>query len=255
MSRKHQNKHDRRSKSVIEIADKAAREQGPDKKTWSLHDLRRVFPITESQKELYTSYINGYNVCAAGSAGTGKSYLALYLAFDDILNADTQCDHVIIVRSAVPTRNIGFKPGTTEEKLAEYETPYIDICTDLFRRKSTYGDMKKANLLTFVDTSCIRGQTWNDAVVIIEEVENMNFHEINSVMTRIGKNSKVIITGDIKQTDLLSSNKDTSGMVEALRVLERIPSFKTVQFTRNDIVRSGFVRDWIIAVEDNDGRQ
>lgn len=218
-----------------------------DKKTWSIHDLKPVHPITSTQRVLFDAFFEGKNIIASGTAGTGKTYLAFYLAFTELFES-SDINSIIIIRSAVQTRNLGFTPGTLEEKMSVYESPYRDICSDLFKgRYSTYDNMKKEGIVKFMSTSYIRGATWPSTIVIVEEVENMNDHEINSVITRLGKNSKIIITGDYAQTDLRGSDK--TGINNLIRIANSMPSFKVVNFTRNDIVRSALVKEWIIAKE------
>lgn len=224
--------------------------EGPIKKRWTTHDIKSVKALTNNQQLMFDEWRKDHNICAGGSAGTGKTFLALYLAFQEVLSKETPLDKVIIVRSNVSTRDMGFLPGTTEEKMMAYEVPYHDICEELFGRTSTYNNMKDAKLIQFIPTSFIRGRTWNDAVIIVEEISNMNFHEIDSVMTRVGQNSRVICTGDIPQADLPHVGKDKSGMEKMLQVIKDMEDFKTIKFTHDDIVRGPFVKQWIIASED-----
>lgn len=225
-----------------------AQEEGHKRKHWSMHDLKTIKPLTVAQEDLFHAWFNDKHICAYGSAGTGKTFLALYLALSEVLNR--QQSHIIIVRSAVPTRDVGFLPGTLEEKTALYELPYHDILADLVGRNSTYADMKEAGLIEFVSTSFIRGLTWDNAVVIIDEGENMTFHEIDSIMTRVGENTRIIFTGDLKQTDLDGKKGNVSGMADAIQVFNKMDKFECVNFTKHDIVRSAFVKSWIIASEE-----
>jgi len=221
---------------------------GPKKKSWSIHDISSIRPLTEKQEDMFQSWFQGDNVCAHGSAGTGKTFLAFYLALSEILERGV-CKKVIVVRSAVATREVGFLKGTLEEKTLQYETPYHSICQELFGRKTTYQDMKDNNLIEFVTTSFIRGTTWDNAIVIIDEFQNMTFEEIDSVMTRIGKNTRVILCGDDKkQCDL--KHHEVPCAQRLVASVDRMRSFSTVNFTRTDIVRSEFVKDWLIASED-----
>lgn len=233
----------------ININNTRAMEDGPIKKKWTLHDLGMVKPLTPTQEDMFHMWFNNKHICAYGTAGTGKSFVALYLAFRDVLDQRFESDHIIIVRSNVSTREVGHLPGTLEEKMIEYERPYHDICSELFGRVSTYEDMKRSGLITFMPTSFIRGLTWNNAIVIVEEGQNLNFHEINSIMTRIGINTRVIFTGDKPQSDLPFTGKDKSGIGQFIDVINKMPQFEIVQFTKHDIVRSEFVRNWIEAVE------
>jgi len=227
-----------------------AMQEGPKRKTWSRHDLKFVKPLTPAQEEMFRDFIEGNNVFAHGSAGTGKSFVALFLAMQEMLRVESQIDRVIIVRSAVPARDVGFLPGTLEEKNAVYEQPYRDIFADLFGKKSTYDDMKDAGYIEFVTTSFIRGMTWDNAIVVFDEVQNANWEEANTVMTRIGDSSRIIICGDVKQNDLLYKKMDKTGISTLLEVTKRMPDFTNVTFTRHDIVRSDFVKQFIIACED-----
>lgn len=224
-------------------------EEGPRKKQWSRHDLRHIHPLNPTQEEMFVDFMNGNHICAVGSAGTGKSFCALYLAFNQILAKDTPQDKIIIVRSAVPTRDVGFMPGTLEEKVSLYEQPYKDMCIELFGREKTYDDMKNAGVIRFVTTSFIRGLSWNNAVIIADEIQSMNFHEINTVITRCGHETKLILCGDHKQNDLLHKKTDQSGIGQLLRVLPHVADFSIVNFTKYDIVRGDFVKQWIIACE------
>ncbi len=222
--------------------------EGPNKKSWSIHDLKSVKPLTKTQEDMFHGWFNDSHIIASGSAGTGKTFLACFLALNDILN--NRQNKLIIVRSIVPTRDIGFLPGTIEEKISVYEQPYINIFWELIGRSSTYEDMKKQKLIEFMPTSFIRGLTWDNAIVIIDECENLTFHEINSIMTRLGNNTRIIVCGDILQTDLDNSrNKGSQGMGDLLNVSEFMNEFEAVHFTTHDIVRSGFVKSWITAVE------
>jgi phosphate starvation-inducible protein PhoH len=225
-----------------------AMEEGRKIKTWSIHDIKSIKPLTPTQEDVFHAWYNNEHICLHGSAGTGKTFLALYLALEEVLQRNQQ--KIIIVRSAVSTREIGHLPGTLEEKIAEYEHPYQDILHELIGRASTYSDMKDAGIIEFMVTSFVRGLTWDNAIVVVDEGENMTFHEIDSIMTRLGKNSRIIFTGDIIQTDLDGKKHGVSGMADALRVFQEIDDFECVKFNKHDIVRSDFVKSWIIASEE-----
>jgi phosphate starvation-inducible protein PhoH len=245
----------KRNKRVDETFVKAVQfnkqvmQEGPTKKKWTPHDLKTIQPITDAQSQMFEQYLQGDNVVAYGCPGTGKTLLALYLAMCDILDQRTPYQRLIIVRSAVASRDQGYLKGTLEEKESVFETPYKDIFAFLFGRASTYEDMKKAGLIEFMSTSYVRGLTWDNCIVVVDEIQNCNWHEINSVVTRVGDDSKMVLAGDIKQTDLLKSNKDVCGMGHLLEVVERMDEMSSVQFTSDDIVRSAFVKAWIIATE------
>ena len=225
-----------------------AMEEGTKRKTWTKHDIKHIQPLTPTQEDMFHAWYNDKHICAHGSAGTGKTFLALYLAINEIIQK--RQSKIIIIRSAVPTRDVGYLPGTLEEKTALYELPYHDIMWELVGRASTYQDMKDAGVIEFMTTSFIRGLTWDNAVIVVEEGENMTFHEIDSIMTRIGENSRVIFTGDMKQTDLDGKKNGISGMNDALKVFANIEEFELVKFNKYDIVRSDFVKSWIIASEE-----
>jgi len=218
------------------------------RKTWSKHDIKLVKPLTPTQEDMFHAWYNEKNICATGSAGTGKTFLALYLAITEIIQKHQ--NRIIIVRSAVPTRDVGFLPGDLDEKTALYELPYQDIMWELVGRASTYHDMKDAGIIEFMTTSFIRGLTWDNAIIVIDEAENMTFHEIDSIMTRIGENTRVIIAGDVKQTDLDGRKNGTCGLADAIKVMKTMEEIDIVQFNKYDIVRSEFVKSWIIATEE-----
>lgn len=257
MTRKRALKAHARNNNVFQleralVSNGRAWETGPTKrKSWSKHDLKVLKPITPPLREMYEAFFNGQSICAHGTAGTGKTMAAIWLGMNEILNQESEVEKLILVRSAVPGREQGFLPGTEEEKMAAYEKPYGPIFAELFGRTSTYADMKEAGLVEFESTSFARGQTWDNAIVVIDEGQNMNFEEINTIMTRLGKNSRMIFAGDLPQKDLRKRG-DESGFPKALRVMERTGNFTAVKFTRYDILRSGFVKAWITAVEDDD---
>lgn len=224
--------------------------EGPKIRNFTLHDLRTTRPLTYGQQQMFESYFSGNNIVANGSAGTGKSYSAIYLALTDILREDTPQNEIVIVRSAVASREIGHLPGEISDKLAPYEEPYRDIFASLLRKNDAYDTMKELGRLRFMATSFVRGLTWDNAVVVIDEAQSMTFHEISSVITRLGDNSKLILCGDIAQNDLIMKKNDQSGYIRALKALGKMNGVDIVTFTREDIVRSTFVRDWICAVED-----
>lgn len=221
--------------------------EGPSKKSWSLKDLKLVTPKTRGQEEVFREWHEGQHICMHGTAGTGKTYIGLYMALEAVLRQNQ--NRIIIVRSSAQTRQQGFLPGDKNEKMEVFEGPYQDICHDLIGKSSTYGDMIKARKIEFMSTSFIRGLTWDNAVVIVDESQNMTAHELNSVMTRVGENTRVIVCGDVVQSDLTGRQGDVSGMEHFLRVILEMRNFSQIQFTVNDVVRSGFVKSWIQALE------
>lgn len=208
-------------------------------------ELKHISPLTPNQQKTFSSYENGLNLMLHGFAGTGKSYISLYLALDEILNGSTLYDKVIIVRSVVPSRDVGFLPGSIKEKIKVYEEPYREICADLFGRGDAYEILKLRNAIEFTTTSFLRGVTFNNAIVIVDELQNMTFGELDTVMTRMGDQSKIIFCGDFRQTDLVRDS-EKSGLQHFINITKRMSRFDYIEFEKNDIVRSGLVKDYII---------
>lgn len=223
--------------------------EGPAKKRWTKHDLNHIQPLNHPQREMVEQFLNGQHICADGSAGTGKTFLSVYLALNELLNPSNDIEKIIIVRSAVASREIGHLPGTLEEKSMVYELPYTDMFSHFLGHANSYNDMKNANYVQFCTTSFIRGLTWDNAVVIVDEYQNMTLSEIDSIMTRMGNNSRILLCGDTKyQCDL--SRGEKTGCNALISMVEKMSGFSRISFTRNDIVRSSFCREWIIARED-----
>ena len=215
--------------------------------------LQPINPLTDAQAKMCNLYYNDDIDCLAalGSAGTGKSYVAMALALEDVIT-EKNFDRVIIIRSAVQTREMGHMPGDLTEKMSYYEGPYADIVSDLTGKKEAYKQLKERGKIEFMTSSFVRGLTFDNAVIIIDEAQSCNAHELKSIITRVGDNSKIIICGDTKQDDLAQSrNKmDKSGLNEVVSILNRVKSFGLVKFSTEDIVRSGFVREFLIAEEE-----
>jgi phosphate starvation-inducible PhoH-like protein/PhoH-like ATPase len=204
-----------------------------------------IQPITENQKLTFEQYYQDSNLLLHGVAGTGKTFISLYLALNEVI-INREKSNVIIVRSVVPTRDMGFLPGNEKEKTKVYEQPYQAICTELFGRSDSYEILKAKKTIKFISTSFIRGITLNNSIVIVDECQNMTFHELDSVITRIGENSKIVFCGDFKQTDLIKSD-DKNGVKTFMSLLDKLSSFRHVEFKEEDIVRSGLVKEYIIA--------
>lgn len=217
------------------------------KKSWSYHDLTHIKPLTATQETMFKEWYDYDHMCAYGTAGTGKTYISMYLALNEILRTDTPQDNIIIVRSVVPTREVGFLPGTADEKIAVYENPYRDICADLVGNPNTYDNMKEAGLVQFASTSFIRGLTWDNSIVIVDEIQNMSWSEIDSVITRVGENTRIILCGDDSYQNDLGHK---SGVANVIRAVNNMKVFSTVKFTTQDIVRSDFVKSWIMTREE-----
>ena len=180
-----------------------------------------------------------------GYAGTGKTFCALYLALNELLTGNSNYDKIILIRSVVPSRDMGFLPGSIKDKTKVYEEPYKEICDDLFGRGDGYDILKLKKLIEFTTTSFLRGMTFNNAIVIVDETNNMLMSELDTVMTRMGNNSRIIFCGDYRQTDL-NKPHEQEGITKFMRITKRIGSFKHIEFEKEDIVRSGVVRDYII---------
>ena len=213
--------------------------------------MRNISPMTTTQEDMFDSYNAGYNIAAIGTAGTGKTMCGLYLGLSDILNDDNY-DQVIIVRSAVQTREQGFMPGTQAQKEAVYSVPYADIVNNLFGRGDAWEILKQKHSVKFMTSSFVRGLTFDNSIIIVDECQSMTYHELDSIITRVGETSRIIFCGDTAQDDLAGSRNrnDTSGLGDFINVLKRMDhSFKVVQFGIQDIVRSGLVKEYIIAKE------
>jgi phosphate starvation-inducible protein PhoH len=213
--------------------------------------MKRIEPMTKNQRNLFQNYIDGQNILAIGSAGTGKTYISLYLALKDVMERN-EYKEVIIVRSSVQSREQGYMPGSDKQKMAHFESPYIDIVNDLFERGDGYDIMKQKGMIRFMSTSFIRGLTFDNAVIIVDECQNMRLDELRTIITRVGENSKILFCGDTKQDDLeCSKNRmDVSGLRKFKMVLDKMRSFSTIQFNVEDVVRSGLVKEFIIAEEE-----
>lgn len=208
-------------------------------------NLKRINPLTDNQRKAFKSWNGGSNLLLHGLAGTGKSYISLYLALREILENNSHYKSIVIVRSAVPTRDIGFLPGSVKDKTKVYEMPYQTICTDLFGRGDAYEILKTKRIIDFTTTSFIRGNTFYDTIVIVDEVNNMTFHELDSVITRLGDNCRMMMCGDYRQSDLNYNEKN--GLMSFINILDDMKGFSHVEFEIEDIVRSGLVKEYIIA--------
>ena len=214
--------------------------------------LTKIEPITDNQKVLFDAWDEGKNIFAYGAAGTGKTFAALYLALRDVLNQSTPYEKIFVVRSLVSTREIGFLPGDHEDKSFLYQIPYKHMVKYMFEMATDadfemlYANLKAQETIKFWSTSFIRGTTLDRAIVLIDESQNLNFHELDSIITRIGEDSKIIFCGDATQTDLQKTN-EKNGIHDFMKIIEQMPEdFKMIEFGINDIVRSGLVRAYLI---------
>jgi phosphate starvation-inducible protein PhoH len=208
-------------------------------------NLKRIEPLTDNQKLSFEAYNQNKNLMLHGIAGTGKSFISLYLALNQVLNDNSQYRKIVIVRSVVPTRDMGFLPGNNKEKAKVYEAPYYAICSELFGRSDAYEYLKNRNIIDFISTSFIRGITLNDSIVIVDEIANLTGHELDSVITRIGKNCKVVFCGDFRQSDF-TKDQEKNGLMDFMKIIKRMRSFEFVDFQKEDIVRSSMVKNYII---------
>ena len=214
--------------------------------------LLDIEPITENQKRLFDSYSDNKHIVAYGTAGTGKTFISLFNALSDVLDETTPYERIYLVRSLVSTREIGFLPGDHEDKADIYQIPYKNMVKYMFQMPSDadfemlYGNLKAQESIKFWSTSFIRGTTLDNAVIIVDEFQNLNFHELDSIITRVGENSRIIFCGDASQTDLVKTN-DRNGIHDFLNILRKMPSFDIIEFGIDDIVRSGLVKEYIIA--------
>lgn len=231
--------------TIEEVRDEYRRQKKIMKHNFHLSSVKA---LTENQNLAFHANGSGLNLLLFGVAGTGKTFLASYFALSDLLASLVK--KIIIIRSAVTTRDQGFLPGTLQEKMALYESPYRDLFSELCGgRRDVYDLLKKKDYLEFMSTSFIRGVTFDDAIIIVDEVQNCTDHEINSILTRVGNNTRVILCGDYRQDDLKMTGKKNqeSGMKTLIQVAQHMDSFSCIEFDVNDIVRSGFCKDYIIA--------
>ena len=215
------------------------------------NQLNQIKPVTDSQKLVFDTWKQGQNQFLFGCAGTGKTFVSLYLALSEVLRNETPYDKVIMVRSLIPTREIGFLPGDEEDKAALYQVPYQNMVKFMFKQANEqafsmlYDRLKKQGSFYFLSTSFLRGLTFDNSIIIVDECQNLNFHELDTIVTRVGQDSKIMFCGDFMQTDL-SKVSEKNGLHDFLRILEEMEEFNCVEFNIGDIVRSGFVRNYLI---------
>lgn len=221
------------------------------KKPINTQYLMDINPITKNQEKLFDSYAEGKNIVAYGSAGTGKTFCVLYNAIKDVLSEYTPYEKIYLFRSLVPTREIGFLPGSHEDKASLYQIPYKNMVKYMFRMPSDpdyemlYGNLKQQETISFWTTSFVRGTTLDNSIIIVDEFSNLNFHELDSVITRVGEDTKIMFCGDAAQSDLIKAN-ERNGIVDFMKILQKMPSFDMIEFTVDDICRSGLVKEYLV---------
>jgi predicted ribonuclease YlaK len=223
-------------------------QQRPHHLKLRIDDLKTFTPLTENQKIFFNSYKQGdYFIALHGVAGTGKTFCALYKAIEEVLDKSNPFNKIIVVRSAVQSREIGHLPGDVNEKMEIYQQPYRQICETLFNRKDDWDRLEEQGHIEFISTSFIRGMSFDDAIIIVDEMQNLTFEEIDTVMTRVGYRSKIIWCGDYRQTDLNKKKNDMSGILKFFDIAMHMRAFTRIEFTVEDIVRSSLVKDYIMA--------
>ena len=226
--------------------------QAKRKKPLSSEYLVDIDPLTDNQKKLFDSYAEQKHLVAYGCAGTGKTFCLLYNALKEVLDEKSLFEKVYIVRSLVPTREIGFLPGSHDDKADIYQIPYKNMVKYMFQMPSDadfemlYGNLKAQETIKFWSTSFLRGVTLDNCIVIVDEFANLNFHELDSIITRVGENCKIMFSGDATQSDLIKTS-EKNGIIDFMKVLRKMPSFDIIEFGVDDIVRSGLVKEYITA--------
>ena len=214
--------------------------------------MSEIKPLTDNQTMVFDAYKEGKNILLHGAAGTGKTFITLYLALKEVLDITTPYDKIVIVRSLVPTREIGFLPGDHDDKSYLYQIPYKHMVKYMFEMPSEadfnmlYGNLKAQDTIDFWSTSFIRGTTFDKTIVIVDEFQNLNYHELDSIMTRVGAQSKIMFCGDASQSDLIKTN-ERNGIVDFMQILRIMSSVDVIEFGVEDIVRSGLVKEYILA--------
>ena len=214
--------------------------------------LAEVTPLTPNQERIFKAWDEGKHMFIYGSAGTGKTFTALYNALKDTLKDDPTYDQIYLVRSLVATREIGFLPGDLEDKTSMWQIPYKNMVKYMFELGSDeefdvlYSALRTQETIKFWSTSFLRCTTLDDSVIIIDEMQNLNFHELDSIITRVGEGSRIIFCGDGKQSDLRRQD-EKGGIYDFMQILERMPDdFELIEMTTDDIVRSGLVRNYLV---------
>jgi len=222
------------------------------RKPLSSEYLIDIDPLTENQRKLFDSYAEGKHLVAYGCAGTGKTFITLYNALKDVLDERSPYEKVYIVRSLVATREIGFLPGSHDDKADIYQIPYKNMVKYMFQMPSDvdfemlYGNLKSQETIKFWSTSFLRGTTLDNAIIIVDEFSNLNGHELDSIITRVGENSRICFCGDATQSDLIKTS-ERNGIIDFMNIIRKMPSFDIIEFGIDDIVRSSLVKEYLLA--------
>ena len=216
------------------------------------HDqLVEMKGVTKNQLEVFKQYAEGKNLFLYGPAGTGKTFVILYNAIKEVLDSKTNYNCIYIVRSLMPTRSLAFMPGDEQDKSSLYQVPYDNMLRLMFKLSSEeqfdmmYEELKKQGNVAFLSTSFLRGITLDNAIVLVDECQNLNFHELDTIMTRVGQESKIMFSGDFDQTDL-REDEEKAGLSQFIKIINEMKEFYSCEFDIGDIVRSGLVRSYII---------
>lgn len=241
----------RRRKNESSFAEMSAKKMRRKKPIDSEH-MVDIQPLTPAQERVFEAYAGEKNLFLYGAAGTGKTFISLYLALKDVLNEKTPYEKVYMVRSLVSTREIGFLPGDHEDKSSLYQIPYKNMVKYMFEMpddasfEALYGNLKGQGTVSFWSTSFIRGTTLDNCIIIVDESQNLNFHELDSIITRVGQDAKIIFCGDVQQTDLVKTN-EKNGVLNFMSILNTMDEFSMIEFGIPDIVRSGLIRSYLIS--------
>lgn len=212
---------------------------------WNHFSLKEIKPLTPHQEDTFDAFHSGKHLLLHGVAGTGKTFISMYLALKEVLQSN-RYKQIVIVRSVVPSRDVGFMPGNLKEKIKVYEDPYRVICDDLFARGDGYEILKQKRLIEFTTTSFLRGMTFDNSIIIVDESQNLNLGELDTVMTRVGENCRIMFCGDFRQSDLIRAD-ERKGLLTFMKILDKMSCFEKIEFGKEDIVRSQLVKNYIIS--------
>jgi predicted ribonuclease YlaK len=241
----------RKKRTSSQVGAGLSAKQMQRKKPFNVDMMVDIEPLTENQTKVFDAYKEDKNLFVYGAAGTGKTFITMYLALKEVLNPLTPYNRVVVVRSLVATREIGFLPGDHEDKSSLYQIPYKNMVKYMFELPTDsdfemlWGNLKTQESVKFWSTSFIRGTTLDDCIIIVDECQNLNFHELDSIITRVGENCKIHFCGDASQSDLIKTN-ERNGILDFMKIIQAMPEFESVEFGVEDIVRSGLVKSYIL---------